>query len=656
MFATNAYQFTRNSLPAHLVRRSLRSGMAAAWLLLKRTLTFALKWRNLNDSYAPKAGQPGVEVSSCILSVTHGSELTAQVSHLPSLPLGLNEIPPLRTPQTVHDSIPGHPSGAEVFSCPLSVTHGSKLTAHHSQNDARAGSAGADSPSVVFSSQLTAQVSHLPSLPLGLNEIPPLRTPETVHDSTGQPVPPELLDEYGRLKRPKRKRPPKRPPGVPPRGSGGGWNKGMKQPRRINTLCLIYPEMITRTGHGYRSAHAGTVRYDHGKRGLTAVSSVLAKPLSVPAFHSPQPAVRRPHLSFPIFSYSLWPIVYSLPFQHRHHLDVRRLREHVVGFGFHQFIPLELFQVSDEGLRIAGDVDNAFRAETVQLTYQLRGKAGTWWVDDDRVWRRAFVEGEEVVGVVEDELDVVNVIALHIPMRQLDILLHHLNPNHLAGLFRGVDADGAGAAEQVEGQAVDVRRRPLIHLVHQQQVVLEEAAGADLEGKIADGLFEDVPSPDLLDFAVGIIADPILHRPDHHLAMFLQPFREGQDGGFHVEGDQDDHQLVGRKCVPEGDVTQVATFGDQVPATDVEFVQPVVHDGQEFADSFRDDVAFVEVDDGLAVPTFTQADLPKGADIVHPVTVIVRFRAGYDLHRPFEMLLDYCTFRGELGFIWYILK
>jgi len=115
----------------------------------------------------------------------------------------------------------------------------------------------------VCPSHLIPHTSHLSSLPLGIDGLAPLRKPPITKDCTGQPVPPELLDEFGRLRRPKRKRPPKRPPGVPPRGSGGGWNKGLKQSRRINKSRLVYPELIFRTRNGYRSAHAGSVCYDH---------------------------------------------------------------------------------------------------------------------------------------------------------------------------------------------------------------------------------------------------------------------------------------------------------------------------------------------------------------------------------------------------------
>ena len=62
--------------------------------------------------------------------------------------------------------------------------------------------------------------------------------------------------------------------------------------------------------------------------------------------------------------------------------------------------------------------------------------------------------------------------------------------------------------------------------------------------------------------------------------MFGQPFREGLNRGLLVEGDEDDHQLVGRERVPEGDVSQVAFTCDQVPAADVELVQPLVHGGE----------------------------------------------------------------------------
>ena len=67
-------------------------------------------------------------------------------------------------------------------------------------------------------------------------------------------------------------------------------------------------------------------------------------------------------------------------------------------------------------------------------------------------------------------------------------------------------------------------------------------------------------------------------------------------------------------------------------------------------------MALVEVDDRLAVPAFTQADLAERADVVHAVTVTKRVRTGHDLDRPFKPAFDYGSFRLELGVVRDVLK
>ncbi len=142
---------------------------------------------------------------------------------------------------------------------------------------------------VVVDSQLTTHHSSL-SLPTGLeNGFAPLRDHGPIYDSSGEPVPPELLDEYGRLKRPKPKPRKRYKRGQGPGGPGGGWNRGMKWTIKPDRNRLIYPELIWREKNGYRSAHAGFVRYDHSKRRQAQDLTANEQPRSV----SPVPTIDR---------------------------------------------------------------------------------------------------------------------------------------------------------------------------------------------------------------------------------------------------------------------------------------------------------------------------------------------------------------------------
>ncbi|MBD3167617.1 peptidase T [bacterium] len=106
-----------------------------------------------------------------------------------------------------------------------------------------------------------------PDLPVGVDvsrrkdreNIRPLRPKPVVHDSEGEPVPPEFLDRYGRLKRPDTKHRRRYPKGRGPGGPGGGWNKGLRF-TRPKPAALVYPDLIFRRKDGYFSARAGFVR------------------------------------------------------------------------------------------------------------------------------------------------------------------------------------------------------------------------------------------------------------------------------------------------------------------------------------------------------------------------------------------------------------
>ncbi len=134
----------------------------------------------------------------------------------------------------------------------------------HNQN-ARGSSATADHPPVESPPEPRTPSPEPGSLPIAINGGPVLRTPPTVYDSSGEPVPPELLDEYGRLKRPKPKPRKRYKPGQGPDGPGGGWNRGLKRTTKPNPCRLIYPDLIFREKNGYYSAHAGFVRFNHNQ-------------------------------------------------------------------------------------------------------------------------------------------------------------------------------------------------------------------------------------------------------------------------------------------------------------------------------------------------------------------------------------------------------
>ena len=108
--------------------------------------------------------------------------------------------------------------------------------------------------------------------------------------------------------------------------------------------------------------------------------------------------------------------------------------------------------------------------------------------------------------------------------------------------------------------------------------------------------------------------------------------------------------------MPERDVPQIATLGDEVPAANVELLQPFVHVRQEIADTLLNEMAFIQINHLLAFATFAQANLAERDDIVHPVPVSVRVRAGLNDYRTPDLLFDRSGFSTELVFVGYILE
>ena len=131
-------------------------------------------------------------------------------------------------------------------------------------------SSGIRNPNLLSTESILEHRSFYPSLPIGIDGIGPYREHPPVYDSHGNLVPDELLDEFGRLRRPERK-PYKRRPSCSVFHTSFS-NKRLEKYRAPARLPKsIYPEMIFVTKNGYYSAHSGSVPLKHNQESLTSL-------------------------------------------------------------------------------------------------------------------------------------------------------------------------------------------------------------------------------------------------------------------------------------------------------------------------------------------------------------------------------------------------